>query len=122
MNVTLWLSDKIQIPHDSLSRFAQQMFNRITVGEVRYGAPGREKGYMSKMEREVKAYRRTGNREHLINVANFAWLESEWPEHAHHHFDAGVGSVHRARAAIPARPDAPNAEAPGKGAGKEEAL
>jgi hypothetical protein len=46
---------------------------------------------------EAQAYKRTGNSEHLINIANYAWLESVAPEHSKNNFDPYVPSATRHR-------------------------
>lgn len=81
----------------SMGQFMQQMVNRIIFGHARYGSPNRQKRYMTRIEKELKAYKETGNREHLINVANYAWLESDYPEHKKHNFNLTVGSVTRGK-------------------------
>lgn len=76
------------------ARFLQQMANRIMVGQARYGDPSEEAGYLRRLKRELRAYERTGNMEHLINVANWAYLESVCPtDPVKFHFDNGVGTV-----------------------------
>lgn len=75
--------------------FMQQMANRLIQGHHQYGAPRKEQCYMSRMIMEMKAYRRTGNREHLLNIANYCLLETMAPENPKYHFDAAVESVTR---------------------------
>ena len=41
------------------------------------------------------AYQKSGNREHLLNIANYAWLESLMPENSKFHWDDKVESVTR---------------------------
>lgn len=67
--------------------FAQRMANRLLQGHVRYGLPDRKKLYLTRLKKELAAYEKTGNAEHLINVANYCILECEAPEHPKHHFD-----------------------------------
>lgn len=91
-------STDINISRDKLHvfrAFVQGMLNRLMVGELRYGAPNRRQKYASRMYKEVAAYKRTGNAEHLINIANYCILEWMCPEHPKHHFDATVDSVTR---------------------------
>jgi hypothetical protein len=73
------------------------MANRLMVGEWRYGSPQRRQRYMSRLEKEFEAYKRSGNSEHLINIANYAWLELIQPEHPQAHFNALIESVTRHR-------------------------
>ena len=82
---------KIQI----FKMFAQSMLNRLYVGELRYGSPSAKQKYFSRMDKEMKAYGKTGNAEHLINIANYCVLEWIAPQHPNHHFDPGVKSVTR---------------------------
>lgn len=77
--------------------FLQHTANRIVVGEIRYGSPNRMKRYLSRLEKELGAYRRTGNIEHLYNIANYAFLESVAPEHKKQNFDPTVKSATRSR-------------------------
>ena len=76
--------------------FLQQMLNRRCVGALRYGdQPKVRQRYMTRLARELKAYRKTGNIEQLLNIAVYAFLESVAPEHRHQHWDATVDSVTR---------------------------
>lgn len=75
--------------------FLQGMVNRLAIGSIRYGYPTTAQNYMSRMEAEAKAYRKSGNREHLMNIANYAYLESVAPEHENSHYDDKVESVTR---------------------------
>jgi hypothetical protein len=92
---TFWSSITSQSRMLSFGLFVQRMANRIQAGEVRYGAPQLRKQYKSRMEFEVAAYHKTGNMEHLLNIANYAWLESEKPQHKKFHFDTGADSATR---------------------------
>jgi hypothetical protein len=83
-------SSKIPFKH-----FLWRMCNRIIMGEVRYGRPNAEKMYLTRLKKELKAYIRTGNQEHLVNLSNYAYLESGWPEHPKSHYDNTVKSVTR---------------------------
>lgn len=77
--------------------FLQGMANRRAVGALRYGdRPKTAQKYMTRLGRELKAYRATGNAEHLFNVAVYAFLESVAPEHRNQHWDMAVESVTRA--------------------------
>jgi hypothetical protein len=98
MLLDLWVSDKLKgHNYKHVVQFMQMMINRLLVGHVRYGAPKKEQNYMTRMLMEYKAYKRTGNMEHLINIANYCWLESEAPENKNFHFDAKVESATRAK-------------------------
>ena len=71
------------------------MANRIMQGFSRYGNPRVEQNYMTRLIMEVKAYRRHGNLEYLLNIANYAYLESICPENKKFHYDNKVKSVTR---------------------------
>lgn len=78
----------------ALQQFLQSLVNRLLVGALRYekNGPQQENKYLSRMERELKAYKRTGNMECLFNIANYAFLESRAPENPRFHHDACAGS------------------------------
>jgi hypothetical protein len=102
MDITIKWSDKLKaLPSCAVFKdFTQKMANRLLVGFIRYGPPKVEKHYMTRMIMEVKAYKRTGNVEHLYNVANYALLEICAPEHPRHHFDGSVDSATRGKMGI----------------------
>jgi hypothetical protein len=98
MTAAISLSDKCgrDWGRTGFIRFLQQMANRAAVGALRYGCvPDAERNYMSRLAKELAAYRRNGNREHLLNIAVYAWLEGEAPENRKYHFDASAASVTR---------------------------
>ena len=64
-------------------------------GYARYGAPKREQCYLTRLKLEIDEYDRTGNKEQLINIANYASLEYQYPEHPLSHEDNNIGSVTR---------------------------
>ena len=76
--------------------FMQGMANRRAVGLVRYKphTDARQK-YMTRLGKEFKAYKKTGNAEHLLNIAVYAYLESEAPEHKNQHWDILADSATR---------------------------
>lgn len=82
---------------ERFASFAQKMANRLVQGFFRYGDPRPEKKYLTRMEMELRAYRRSGNAEHLYNVANYAVLETVAPEHRDHHEDTTLDSVTRGK-------------------------
>lgn len=88
-NVTLrWPS---KVPREQYSvDFLQKMLNRVAFGYYRYGSQVREGGvpkqWVKRATLEIKAYKRTGNSEHLINAANYMMCECISPEHPKHHF------------------------------------
>jgi hypothetical protein len=94
-----WTSRLVRL--EPLSRqfahFAQRMANRLVVGTIRYDLPDRRKRYLTRLELEVKAYKRTGNAEHLYNAANYCVLESVAPQHPRFHHDGSAPSVTRGK-------------------------
>jgi hypothetical protein len=90
-------SDKSPEDHKLFLEFIQQMANRIVVGNWRYGKPQSRKKYMSRIKVELEAYEESGNREHLMNIANYCFLERVAPEHPQAHFNNMVESVTRHR-------------------------
>lgn len=71
------------------------MTDRLLVGHLRYGDACKEQNYMTRMMMEVKAYKRSGNREQLLNIANYAYLESIVPENPKFHWNDKADSVTR---------------------------
>lgn len=78
-----------------LRAFLQAMLFRAGVGHVRYGSPATQKKYLTRLSKELKAYKETGNAESLFNIAVYAWLESFAPEHKNQHWDMAAESVTR---------------------------
>jgi hypothetical protein len=78
-----------------LQAFLKAVVFRAGVGNVRYGPPATRKKYMTRMGKELKAYQKTGNAEHLLNIAVYCWLETMAPEHKSQHWDSTVESVTR---------------------------
>lgn len=94
--VVRWLDSQLRNPR--LKPFAthiQLMANRLLQGSFRYGPPARDHNYMTRMTMELKAYRRTGNQEHLLNISNYCVLETMAPENPRFHFDNTVPSATR---------------------------
>ena len=76
--------------------FLQAMVNRKCQGALRYGdRPVARQRYMSRLGKELKAYKQSGNAEQLFNIAVYAFLESAAPENKKIHWDAAVESVTR---------------------------
>jgi hypothetical protein len=104
VNATVWCSDKFRSDWNRFIEFVQHQVNRLAFGyaqyEIKTGGPCREARYMKRLGLELRAYRRTGNREHLVNIANYAWLESQAPENKRFHWDATVGSATRGKAGL----------------------
>lgn len=77
------------------TEFLSSMTKRLIQGHARYGVPSKEKGYLSRLKKEIAAYSKTGNREHLINAANYCLLEDLEPQNKKYHFDPEARSVTR---------------------------
>jgi hypothetical protein len=75
--------------------FLQRMVNRKAQGGVRYGEIHRRQKYMTRMIKEVEAYKKSGNAEQLLNIAVYAFLEWHAPENTKFHFDNTAKSVTR---------------------------
>lgn len=92
----LQLTNRIKLADSAqIQDFFQKMLNRLVVGQIRYGKAAAGKKYLSKLELELKAYKKEGNKEQLFNVANYALLEFLHPEHPKSHFDDRRNSVTR---------------------------
>lgn len=90
--------DSIEMDPQLLSEFRifmQRMLERRFVGQLRYGQPSARQRYLTRLKKELVAYERTGNYEHLVNIANYAALEGIAPQHYKFHFDPTVLSVTR---------------------------
>lgn len=94
-----WPSHAVAILPDQAAvvRFFTSQVKRLVQGHLSYGRPHREKRYMTRAAKELAAYRRTGNREHLINLANYAFLEDQAPENRKYHWNAEAESVTRGK-------------------------
>jgi hypothetical protein len=76
--------------------FLQLMANRRVQGAIRYGdKPKKKQKYMTRMEKELRAYKQSGNMEQLLNIAVYCWLESEAPQNSKFYFDPSIDSVTR---------------------------
>ncbi len=97
MILTLHIPDTLALKEhtEEYRCYLQAMLNRILVGELRYGPPNRRKRYMRRLTLELEAYRRDGNFEHLLNICNYAYLESVEPENGKLHFDPAAASATR---------------------------
>jgi hypothetical protein len=94
----IYWPSKIKLPNeDSFREFVNKMSKRLAVGQCRYGVPDRRKKYRTRLSLELRAYNKTGNAEHLVNIANYATLESFAPEHPKFHWNVNVDSATRGR-------------------------
>lgn len=82
---------------DEFRSFLNAISKRILQGRARYGKPEARKKYHTRLKMEVKAYSKTGNIEHLYNIANYCFLESIEPEHPKSGLNAFVNSVTRGK-------------------------
>lgn len=94
----LKLPGTLPIPFQDLVEFRafmQQCLNRAGVGNLRYGPPAVRKKYMTRIRKEFRAYTKTGNAEHLFNIAVYCWLETVQPQHRNQHWDDTAESATR---------------------------
>jgi len=71
MFLDIFLPDSIKFEKKvtiAFKDFLQKMANRRAVGACRYGDMSKAGKYFSRLEIEVKAYKKTGNAEHLYNI------------------------------------------------------
>ncbi len=72
--------------------FEQLMRNRLIIGALRYGkllSPGKPKyDRVNSMIKRLNAYQQSGNKEHLVDVANLSMLEFTECHHPRQHFQA----------------------------------
>lgn len=93
-----WSKHIAKIDPDKESQFkefVQKMANRLGFGAFRYGRTVKAQKYMTRMAMELKSYKKTGNQEHLFNIANYANLEYHAPENKKAHFDDKAESATR---------------------------
>lgn len=98
MTFHIFTPDSLKLPVtvvNSFTHFIQRQANRIAVGHLCYGEPNRRKKYMTRLGKEFAAYKKSGNQEHLFNIANYAFLEYLKPEHKKSHHDPTIKSVTR---------------------------
>jgi hypothetical protein len=78
--------------------FEQAMRSRLIIGALRYGllrAAGKPQyNRVKSIHKRIDLYLRTGNLEHLVDVANMALLEFVEGEHPKKHFHAQDDSQH----------------------------
>ena len=92
----IWWTTRFSLPNKkAFQEFVTAMAKRLAVGHCQYGPPDQRKKYLTRLTLELKAYKKTGNAEHLINIANYAHLEAFAPEHKKFHYNNEVDSVTR---------------------------
>jgi hypothetical protein len=81
--------------HREFVAFLQKMMNRRQVGHLRYGVIKKRQRYIHRLQKELAKYIETGNMENLLNIANYAFLESYCKEHPTFHSDSAAESASR---------------------------
>jgi len=78
--------------------FEQLMRNRLLVGRFRYGRmddPNKgDYDHICSMIQRLRLYQKTGNLEHLVDVANLALVEFRHSKHPNRHFSAEDDVIH----------------------------
>ncbi len=86
------VSEKI-LKRDFSEDFVRKMRNRMLVSHYKYGwvkdTYPELADAVASLEQRLALYKKTGNTEHLIDVANFAMIEFMFPRHPNAHFEAG---------------------------------
>lgn len=95
--MTLKIPRNLEKDSADIERFMQEMINRLAFGQYRYGSPGKEGKYMTRLGLEFKDYKKVGCREQLLNIANYCWLEQKAPENKKHHVNNYRDSVTRGK-------------------------
>lgn len=100
MELPIWCSDKFRHDWKHFIEFVQHQANRLAFGYPRYearngGRPSKKQNYLTRLEKELKKYKKNGNREHLLNISNYAWLESQAPQNPKYHWDVSEISASR---------------------------
>lgn len=79
-------------------QFENLMRNRLIMGAIRYGklhAPGKPKyDRVESIIKRLKQYQESGNKEHLVDVANLCMLEFEECHHPNAYFQAADDGEH----------------------------
>lgn len=99
-SINIVIPDRVGIKESEkqeFKEFMQKMANRYAVGHMRYGTPKTTSAYMTRLSKELATYKKTGNKEQLFNIANYAFLESYAPENVKAHLDETVESVTRTK-------------------------
>lgn len=80
------------------SSFIDLMRNRIKMGRLRYGPSTNKYNYGEGIKRKLNRYNETGNKEYLVDIANYAMLEFETPYKENTYFkpdDDGINHLPR---------------------------
>ena len=81
--------------HIRFINFIQHQVNRLIVGGFRYGPASSTQKYHERAMAELRAYRRTHNLQHLRDLANYCFLESEAPAFKDAYYDDTAPSATR---------------------------
>lgn len=80
------------------SLFETLMRNRLLVGRFRYGLMGdpakANYDHVKSMKERLRLYEKTGNLEHLVDVANLCLVEFVHSKHPRKHFAAADDAIH----------------------------
>lgn len=97
MELKLFWFSRYEEKGRSAALFWQKCMNRLMVGCFRYdkGKPIKKAKYLTRLKAELKAYEESGNQEHLVNIANYCFLETVAPQHKKAHWAVLEKSVTR---------------------------
>lgn len=80
------------------TEFEMCMRRRLIIGAFRYGRFQDPKKWrydlLGGLGKKLQAYQKTGNRENLVDIANYALLEFVRPSHVKAHFAAEDDHIH----------------------------
>lgn len=79
------------------SKFESYMRNRLVMGAFRYGLLSDDRKKFNRMDhciKKIKEYKKTGNQELLVDIANFCMVEFIKSEHPTSHFNSLDDSEH----------------------------
>jgi hypothetical protein len=86
--------NKLMLPEGQFSEeFIRKMMARIVFGFYRYGqskqyAENSSYNIIETIKKRLQAYVETGNKEHLVDAANFIMIEYMYPQHKNVHFES----------------------------------
>lgn len=83
-NITLNVTSRFSWTRQ-LGEILQMCVSRLCVGELRYGKPVAYQDYVSRAKRALARYKQSGNKEQLIDAANYCLLEFYAPLHPNAH-------------------------------------
>jgi hypothetical protein len=79
------------LSHDWSPEFITGMENRMVQSHYKYGPvkenyPTHLASAIGSLDKRLELYKQTGNREYLMDIANFAMIEYMYPQHKDAHF------------------------------------